>query len=64
MDKKDSDAVAQRGCSPAGSCRRRRRPRRAGPPIIVGSADFAESETLANIYADYLKALGYNVGTS
>ena len=24
--------------------------------------DFSESETLANIYADYLKALGYTVG--
>ena len=32
-----------------------------GPTIVVGSAKFPENETLADIYADMLKANGYNV---
>jgi osmoprotectant transport system substrate-binding protein len=33
----------------------------SGPKIVVGSANFSEDETLADIYADMLKANGYSV---
>ncbi len=33
----------------------------SGPHIVVGSADFTEDVTLADIYADMLKANGYSV---
>jgi len=35
---------------------------KSGPKIIVGSADFTEDETLAEIYAGALEANGYSVG--
>ncbi len=34
---------------------------KSGSPIIVGSADFGESEIIAEIYASVLEANGYNV---
>ena len=36
----------------------------AGGPIVIGSADFAESALLANIYAEALKAKGIDVSTN
>jgi osmoprotectant transport system substrate-binding protein len=36
----------------------------AGGPIVIGSADFAESALLANIYAEALKAKGVEVSTN
>ena len=36
----------------------------AGGPIVIGSADFAESALLANIYAEALKAKGIEVSTN
>ncbi len=34
---------------------------KSGPTIVVGSANFTEDATLANIYADVLTANGYSV---
>jgi osmoprotectant transport system substrate-binding protein len=36
---------------------------KSGPPIVVGSANFTESEVLANIYAQVFKGNGYDVST-
>lgn len=36
-------------------------PKKSGPAIVVGSANFSESETLAEIYAGALEAKGYTV---
>ncbi len=63
VDQKDPDAVAQdfvktKGLLPSGTPATK-----TGPTIKVGSANFSESVTLANIYADVLKANGYPVET-
>ena len=62
IDQKDPDAVAKALAQderpdPGDAVR----PRRSGPTIVVGSANFTEDETLADIYADVLKANGYPV---
>src|SRR5262249_53247747 len=59
VDQKDSDTVAMSWLQSSGLMPSSTPAAKSGPTIIVGSANFAESETLANIYADYLKALGY-----
>jgi osmoprotectant transport system substrate-binding protein len=59
IDKKDPDDVAKawlqsNGFAANGAAK-------TGPTITVGSAKFTEDETLADIYADALKAAGYPV---
>jgi osmoprotectant transport system substrate-binding protein len=59
-ENKDADAVAKQWASdndllPTGVAAK------TGPTIVVGSADFAENEILANIYAEVFKANGYDV---
>jgi osmoprotectant transport system substrate-binding protein len=58
-DKQDADAVAgdfvkDKGLAPAAPGGAK-----SGPTIVVGSANFAESEILANIYLAVLEANGY-----
>jgi osmoprotectant transport system substrate-binding protein len=60
IDQKDSDAVAKAWLAanfPAPATK----PAKHGPTIVVGSANFSEDETLANIYADLLLQNGYSV---
>jgi osmoprotectant transport system substrate-binding protein len=60
-DKKDADAVARGFVSAQNLVPTATAPAKAGPTIVVGSASFAESEILANIYLEVLKAYGYPV---
>jgi osmoprotectant transport system substrate-binding protein len=61
IDKKDSDDVAQQWLDDNGF-KVVGRKAKTGPKIVVGSANFTENETLANIYADWLDRNGYPVG--
>ena len=61
VDKKDSDAVAKAWLEDNDLIPATKPAAKTGPKIVVGSAAFTESETLANIYADLLEANGYPV---
>ncbi len=61
IDQKDPDAVASAWAKSAGLIPTTPAASKSGPTIVVGSADFTEDETLADIYADVLKANGYPV---
>lgn len=63
VDKEDSKATAEAWAKEKGLLPSSTPASKPGPTIIVGSADFGESETLANIYAAVLKANGYPVET-
>jgi osmoprotectant transport system substrate-binding protein len=58
-DKKDADAVARDFVAAAGLTPGSPAEPKTGPTIVVGSANFAESEILANVYLIVLKAYGY-----
>jgi osmoprotectant transport system substrate-binding protein len=63
-DKKDADAVAKdyvksKSLAPATAAATK-----DGPEIVVGSAAFGESEILANVYNEVLKANGYKTSTN
>jgi len=60
IDKKDSDDVAQQWLDDNGF-KVVNRAAKTGPKIVVGSGDFGETITLANIYADWLERNGYPV---
>ena len=60
IDKKDSDDVAQQWLDD-NSFKVVKRVAKTGPTITVGSGDFGETITLANIYADWLQRNGYPV---
>jgi osmoprotectant transport system substrate-binding protein len=49
VDKKDPDAVAKQWVADSGLVPATTPATKAGPPIVVGSANFTESEILANI---------------
>ena len=55
VDKKDPDAVAKQWVEDSGLVPATAPAAKAGPPIVVGSANFTESEILANIYAEVLQ---------
>ena len=60
IDQKDSDTVAKAWLAtnaPAPSAKTAK----SGPTIVVGSANFSEDATLADIYADLLQDNGYPV---
>ena len=61
IDQKDPDAVAQSFAKTNGLIPATTPAAKTGPTIVVGSADFTENETLADVYADVLKANGYPV---
>lgn len=61
IDKKDSDDVALDWLQSNDLVPASKPAAVTGTEIIVGSANFGESETLANIYADMLEANGYSV---
>jgi glycine betaine/choline ABC-type transport system substrate-binding protein len=60
VDKKDPDAVAQQWLDD-NSFKVVKRVAKTGPTIVVGSANFTEDVTLADIYADWLQRNGYPV---
>jgi len=60
IEKKDSDDVAQQWLDTNGFKVVKRAPK-SGPTITVGSGNFGEITTLANIYADWLERNGYSV---
>lgn len=61
IDQKDPDAVARSWLRSNGLIPTAPPAAKTGPKIIVGSSDFTEDETLADIYADVLEADGYPV---
>ena len=61
IDQKDPDDVAKAWLEDERSLPATTPAAKTGPTIVVGSADFTEDETLADIYADVLKANGYPV---
>jgi osmoprotectant transport system substrate-binding protein len=61
IDQKDPDAVATSFAQTNGLIPATTSAAKTGPTIVVGSADFTEDETLADVYADVLKANGYPV---
>ena len=61
IDQKDPDSVAQSFAKSNGLIPASTPAAKTGPTIVVGSANFTENETLADIYADVLKANGYPV---
>jgi osmoprotectant transport system substrate-binding protein len=61
IDQKDPDAVAKSFAQANGLIPAATPAAKTGPTIVVGSADFTEDETLADLYADVLKANGYPV---
>jgi osmoprotectant transport system substrate-binding protein len=61
IDQKDPDAVAQQWLKDNGFVPATTPAAKTGPTIKVGSANFTEDETLADIYADVLQANGYPV---
>jgi len=63
VDKKDPDAVAKQWVQDSGLVPATAPAAKSGPPIVVGSANFTESEILANIYAQVFKGNGYDVST-
>ena len=60
IDQKDPDAVAKAWLATNGSLPATK-VAKTGPTIVVGSANFTEDATLADIYADLLQANGYPV---
>ena len=60
IDKKDPDAVAQAWLDSNGF-KVVKRVAKTGPTIVVGSGNFGETVTLANIYADWLQRNGYPI---
>jgi osmoprotectant transport system substrate-binding protein len=61
IDKKDSDDVAKAWLDDNGFTAPSPRVAKTGPTITVGSGNFGETITLANIYADWLERNGYPV---
>jgi len=61
VDQKDPDDVAKAWLASNGFAAPTNKVAKTGPTIVVGSANFTEDETLANIYADALQANGYPV---
>ena len=61
IDKRDSDDVATSWLQSNDLVPASKPAAKTGPTITVGSANFGESETLANIYANMLEANGYPV---
>ncbi len=61
IDQKDPDDVAMTWLKSQNFIPATKPAAVSGPTIVVGSASFTEDETLANIYADMLKANGYPV---
>ncbi len=61
IDQKDPDSVAMSWLRSNGLLPSTTGAKKSGPTITVGSANFTEDETLADIYADLLKANGYPV---
>jgi osmoprotectant transport system substrate-binding protein len=61
IDKKDPDDVAMSWLESENLIPASKPAAKSGPTIVVGSAKFTENETLADIYADMLKANGYPV---
>jgi len=62
VDKKDPDDVAKQWLDDNGFKVLQRAPK-SGPTITIGSADFTEDVTLAEIYAEWLSRNGYDVKT-
>jgi glycine betaine/choline ABC-type transport system substrate-binding protein len=60
VDHKDSDAVAKKWLTDNGFSASNAIAKR-GPTIVVGSANFSEDVTLADIYADWMQQNGYPV---
>jgi osmoprotectant transport system substrate-binding protein len=61
VGQQDSDAVAKQWLKQNNLQPSSTGPAKAGPTIVVGSANFSEDVTLADIYADALSANGYPV---
>src|SRR5262249_18463718 len=61
IDKKDPDDVAMMWLQSENLVPASKPPAVNGPKIVVGSANFTEDVTLADIYADMLEANGYPV---
>jgi osmoprotectant transport system substrate-binding protein len=61
IDQKDPDSVAKAWLQSNGLIPSSSPAAKSGPTIVVGSANFTEDVTLADIYADVLKANGYPV---
>jgi osmoprotectant transport system substrate-binding protein len=61
IDQKDPNDVAQTWLKDNNFIPATKPAAKSGPKIIVGSADFTEDETLADIYAGVLDANGYSV---
>jgi osmoprotectant transport system substrate-binding protein len=62
IDQKDPNDVAQTWLKDNDFIPATKPAAKSGPKIVVGSADFTEDETLADIYAGVLEANGYSVG--
>jgi osmoprotectant transport system substrate-binding protein len=61
IDQKDPNDVAQGWLKDNNLIPATKPAAKTGPTIVVGSADFTEDETLADIYAGALEANGYSV---
>jgi osmoprotectant transport system substrate-binding protein len=61
IDQKDPDDVAMSWLQSNNLVPPSKPAAKSGPTIVVGSANFTEDVTLADIYADMLKANGYSV---
>ncbi len=61
IDQQDPDTVAQAWLKKENLLPSTTGTAKSGPTIVVGSANFTEDETLADIYADLLSANGYPV---
>ena len=61
IDKQDPDDVAMSWLQSENLVPPSKPAAKTGPKIVVGSANFTENVTLANIYADMLEANGYPV---
>ena len=61
IDQKDPDAVAKGWLQSNGLIPSTKPAAKSGPTIVVGSANFTEDVTLADVYADLLSANGYPV---
>ena len=61
IDKRDPDDVATAWLQSNNLVPASKPAAKSGPTIVVGSANFTENETLADIYADMLEANGYPV---
>jgi len=61
IDKEDPDAAAKAWLEEKKILPATKPAAKTGPPIVVGSADFAESKFLAELYAQTMEANGYTV---